>query len=76
MKSLADVFAESLMIDPASVTEDLAYQSVKEWASVAPMVLVTAREDNFEIMLDADDIVAMSSVAKVREILAKYDVAV
>ena len=76
MKSLADVFAESLMIDPASVTEDLAYQSVKEWDSVAHMVLVTALEDNFEIMLDADDIVAMSSVAKVREILAKYDVAV
>jgi acyl carrier protein len=39
------------------------------------MVLVTALEDNFDIMLDADDIVAMSSVAKVREILAKYDVA-
>ncbi|MEN9933187.1 MAG: hypothetical protein RIS17_1760 [Pseudomonadota bacterium] len=74
MKPLADVFAESLMIDAASVTDDLAYQSIKEWDSVAHMVLVTALEDNYEIMLDADDIVAMSSVAKVREILAKYDV--
>ena len=75
MKSLAQVFAESLMIDPASVTDELAYQSIKEWDSVAHMVLVTALEDNFEIMLDTDDIIAMSSVAKVREILAKYDVA-
>lgn len=74
MKPLAEVFAESLMIDAASVTDDLAYQSIKEWDSVAHMVLVTALEDNYEIMLDADDIVAMSSVAKVREILAKYDV--
>ncbi|WP_313671460.1 acyl carrier protein [Sandarakinorhabdus sp.] len=75
MKSLAEVFAESLMIDAASVVDSLAYQSIKEWDSVAHMVLVTALEDNFDIMLDADDIVAMSSVAKVREILAKYDVA-
>lgn len=75
MKSLAEVFAESLMIDPASVVDGLAYQSIKEWDSVAHMVLVTALEDNYGIMLDADDIVAMSSVAKVREILAKYDVA-
>lgn len=75
MKSLAQIFAESLMIDPASVTDELAYQSIKEWDSVAHMVLVTALEDNFEIMLDTDDIIAMSSVAKVREILAKYDVA-
>lgn len=75
MKSLAEVFAESLLVDPASVVDDLAYQSIKEWDSVAHMVLVTAIEDNFDIMLDTDDIIAMSSVARVREILAKYDVA-
>jgi acyl carrier protein len=75
MKSLVEVFAESLMIDAASVTDDLAYQAVKEWDSVAHMVLVTALEDNFGIMLETDDIIAMSSVAKVREILARYDVA-
>jgi acyl carrier protein len=75
MKSLAQVFAESLMVDPAVVVDDLAYQSIKEWDSVAHMVLVTALEDNFDIMLDTDDIIAMSSVARVREILAKYDVA-
>jgi acyl carrier protein len=75
MKSLAEVFAESLLVDPAIVVDDLAYQSIKEWDSVAHMVLVTAIEDNFDIMLDTDDIIAMSSVARVREILAKYDVA-
>lgn len=74
MKSLAEVFAESLMIPAASVTDELAYQGIKEWDSVAHMVLVTALEDNFGIMLDTDDIIAMSSVARVREILARYDV--
>lgn len=75
MKSLVEVFAESLMIDEAMVVDDLAYQSIKEWDSVAHMVLVTALEDNFGIMLDTDDIIGMSSVAKVREILARYEVA-
>ena len=74
MKSLAEVFAESLMIPASAVTDDLAYQGIKEWDSVAHMVLVTALEDNFDIMLDTDDIVAMSNVARVREILARYDV--
>lgn len=74
MKSLAEVFAESLMIPESAVTDELTYQGIKEWDSVAHMVLVTAIEDNFAIMLDTDDIIAMSSVARVREILARYDV--
>jgi hypothetical protein len=31
-------------------------------------------EDNYGVLLDTDDIIDMSSVAKAREILAKYGV--
>lgn len=74
-KKLVGAFVEVLRIDPAIVTDDLQYNSIKEWDSVAHMALIAALEEAFDIMLDTDDIVDMSSVAKAKEILAKYDVA-
>jgi hypothetical protein len=38
------------------------------------MGLVAALEETYEIMLETDDIIDMSSVAKAKQILAKYGV--
>lgn len=75
MSKLTGLIAKALMIPEDRVVEDLQYNSIPEWDSVAHMALVAELEDSFEIMLDTDDIIAMSSVAKIGEILAKYDVA-
>lgn len=71
---LKAVFAEALELPADKITDDLAYNSIKEWDSTAHMILVAALEDTFEVMLDTDDIIDMSSVTKVREILQKYDI--
>lgn len=71
---LVNVFAESLVIDPATVKPDLTYNSIPAWDSVAHMTLVAAIEQEFDVMLDTDDIIGMSSVAKAEEILQKYGV--
>jgi len=71
---LYNVFAQSLQIDPSKVSEDLAYNEIAEWDSVAHMALITEIESVFDIMLDTDDILEMNSVAKAKEILAKYGV--
>lgn len=73
-KSLVQIFAEALAIDPELVSDELGYQSIPQWDSVAHMTLIAALEDTYEIMLDTDDIIDMSSVAKARQILAKYGV--
>lgn len=73
-KSLVQIFAEALAIDPDLVSDGLGYQSIPQWDSVAHMTLIAALEDTYEIMLDTDDIIDMSSVAKARQILAKYGV--
>lgn len=68
-----NVFVENLQI-----TEDqlvgLTYQSVELWDSVGHMSLVAALEDEFDIMIDTDDIIDLSSYEKGKEILAKYGV--
>lgn len=66
-------FVEALEI-PAEKTAGLQYQGVDSWDSVGHMSLVAAIEDAFDIMMDTDDIVDLSSFEKGMEILKKYGV--
>ncbi|CUS49441.1 MAG: hypothetical protein HLUCCO02_11845 [Idiomarinaceae bacterium HL-53] len=72
--TLTAVFAKALGIEEERVSDSLAYNSIKEWDSTAHMILVAELEDTFDVMLDTDDIIDMSSVAKAKEILRKYDI--
>lgn len=67
-------FAQALQLDAHQINDDLAYNEIPQWDSVAHMALVAELESAFDIMLDTDDILAMSSVGKARTILQKYDV--
>jgi acyl carrier protein len=73
-EKLIQTFANTLLIDPARVTDDLQYNAIADWDSVGHMSLVAALEETFGILLDTDDIIELSSVAQARAILAKYDV--
>ncbi len=73
-EKLLNAFSKGLAIDRGKVSDKLAYNSIPEWDSVAHMALVAELELVFDIMLDTDDIIDMSSVGKTKEILAKYDV--
>jgi acyl carrier protein len=73
-EKLRECFSRSLGIPQERVTDDLAYNSVKEWDSVGHMALVVELESAFEVMFDTDDILGMSTVAKAREILTRYGV--
>lgn len=50
------------------------YQGVELWDSVGHMTLVAALEDVFDVMLETDDIVDLSSFEKGMDILQKYNV--
>lgn len=53
----------------------LEYQAIEAWDSVGHMGLIAALEDAFDIMMDTDDIIDLSSFEKGKEILANnYDV--
>lgn len=73
IKKLDDVFVEQLQVTPEQLPS-LTYQSVPLWDSVGHMTLVAALEEAFDIMLDTNDIIDMSSYEKAKEILAKYGV--
>lgn len=73
-EKLRECFSRSLGIDRQRVTDDLAYNTLKEWDSVGHMALVVELEGEFNVMFDTDDILGMSTVAKAREILTRYGV--
>lgn len=73
LEKLAKVFADTFGISEAE-TKGLQYQGIEQWDSVGHMTLVAAIEDDFDISLDTDDIIDMSSFEKAQEILTKYDI--
>ena len=73
-QKLREIFAESLNIDISRVNDELAYNTIPEWDSIAHMALISEIDDAFDTMLDTDDVLDMSTFAKAKEILTKYDV--
>ena len=62
-------FIDSLEVSEAQLA-DLKYQDIPAWDSVGHMGLVAAIEDAFDIMMDTDDIIDLSSYEKGKEILS------
>ena len=70
-----NTFVEALEV-AASDAPALVYGQSKAWDSVGHMTLIAALEDAFDIMMEMDDIIDLSSFDKGKEILRKYDVAI
>lgn len=62
-------------VDSFDVSEDeaknLKYQDIKAWDSVGHMGLIANIEDSFDIMMETEDIIDLSSFEKGKEILEK-----
>lgn len=74
-QKLKTIFAEALDIPENDVVDSLAYNSIEQWDSIAHMSLIAAIDEGFDIMMDTDDVIDLSSFAKAKEILGKYGVA-
>ena len=73
-QELKQVFVEDLGIDPATDADSIVYGQTQGWDSTAHMGLVAGIENRFDIMLDTQDLIDMSSFRKATEILGKYGV--
>ncbi|MCR4817529.1 MAG: acyl carrier protein [Fretibacterium sp.] len=67
-----------VFMDTFSIWEDrlkgLEYQAIEEWDSVGHMELISNIENAFDISLETEDIVDLSSYEKGIEILKKYGI--
>ncbi len=71
---LIETFRTALNLPDEVEVQHLKYNQIKEWDSVGHMALVGALEETFDIMLETDDVLDMSSFDKAAEILGKNGV--
>lgn len=76
VEKLKDAFRSGLSLGPEIDVTGLKYREFAGWDSVAHMTLVAAIESAFDIMIDTDDVIDMSSWDKAVEIVRKYGVQV
>lgn len=62
------IFCEVLEIDENQLLK-LKYRGTELWDSVGHMSLISSIEDNFDIMMETDDIIDFSSYEKGMELL-------
>lgn len=68
-----NAFCQAFEID-VEKAKTLEFQAIDAWDSVGHMGLIAQIEEAFDIMMEPDDIVDLSSFEKGKEILAKYDI--
>lgn len=73
-QKLKEAFAEALDIPVSSVNDTLEYNVLPQWDSVAHMALIASIERAFDILIETEDVIALSSYGKCKQILAKYAV--
>ena len=74
LETLNGIFCEVFSVDAGALGAGFDNKSVEGWDSVRQLSLTTAVEDNFDIMLDPEDIREFTSYDNAKTILAKYDI--
>lgn len=74
LEKLNNIFAEVFSVEVSALGADFDNKSVENWDSVHQLSLTTAVEDEFDIMLDAEDILGFTSYENAKIILGKYDI--
>ena len=63
-----NVFCEAFEIEK-DILDDLNYQDITQWDSIGHMSMIGLLEDEFDIMLEMDDIIDFTSFKKCIETL-------
>lgn len=68
------IFVDTFGVDEGSLGADFTSEAVENWDSIGHMNLMAAIEEEFDIMLEDDDLMAFQSYEQGQEILKKYGV--
>jgi acyl carrier protein len=67
-------FMEVLNLTEKDFGEEIIFSKTKGWDSIGHMQLIAKLEESFDIFLDTDDILNLSSFSEGKSILKKYDI--
>ena len=74
LEKLNNIFIETFKIEASQLNDSFNIDNVSNWDSVSQLSLVTAVEDEFDIMFDTEDILDFKSYSFAKQILPKYNI--
>ena len=75
-KNVEELLADLLQVPVTKITADLAMRDLDVWDSLKHMELIATLEQQFDLQLSFDEIVAMRSVGDIKRVLSSKGVAV
>ena len=75
-KKMKDILAKVLLIDETKINDEMSRKTVKEWDSMAHLMLVSEIESAFEVTMDDDDIIEIQTVTDLKKTLQKLGITV
>lgn len=74
LEKLNRIFCEVFNVEESTLDRGFDNCNIEGWDSVRQLSLSTAVEDEFDIMLDAEDILEFTSYDNVKKVLTKYEI--
>ena len=74
LEKLNRIFCEIFSCDETALGAGFDKNSVEGWDSVRQLSLTSSVEDEFDIMLDPEDILEFTSYDNAKKILVKYEI--
>lgn len=75
-EKLKEILAKVLLIDESKISDEMSRKIVKEWDSMAHLMLVSEIESAFEITMDDDDIMEIQTIADIKKTLQKMGITI
>lgn len=74
LEKLNSIFCEVFSVEVTALNSEFNKDNIEGWDSVRQLSLTSSVEDEFDIMLDAEDILDFTSYDNAKAILAKYEI--
>ncbi len=74
LEKLNRIFCEVFSVEESALNSEFNNCNVDNWDSVHQLSLTSSVEDEFDIMLDAEDILEFTAYDNAKAILAKYEI--
>lgn len=74
LEKLNKIFCEVFSVEEYALNSEFDKCNVEGWDSVRQLSLTSSVEDEFDIMLDAEDILEFTSYENAKKVLTKYDI--
>ena len=76
LEKLNQIFCEVYSVEESALNEKFVNTNVETWDSIHQLSMVAAIEEAFDLMMDAEDILEMTSYENVKQLLtSKYEIA-